>query len=483
MKPLVLDWKNKLKKTVLNQLIAGFFCFGAVFGAQAQKLPEPVQIAFEKVGVSENDVGIWIAKAGQTQPVFALNADRPMQPASSVKIVTTSAALELLGPDYRWETHWLSSDFSAKSGVVRGLVYVGGGDPHYVIERLWLAAQRLRGLGVRSIEGDIRVDRRLFDENEQEQQPMDGQTIRAYNVRADAALISQRSVCLEIVPDAKSGVAFVTPIPRMTGFKVTSKVRLEQGPCSNWKKQLKAKFSPDAAVFAGSFNASCGKKIWPVSLWSPNAYLKGVFSDVLAQAGIRWKGNVKNSVSGTHGRELLLETSDPLSSLVVLTNKFSNNPMARHLFLSLSFADEKGKEEPASLSRSRSVLSQWLQKKGVNPKETFIENGSGLSRKTRISAQGLGRVIAGTLSGPYAAEFVSSLPISGEDGTMKRRPIEGLAHVKTGRLDGVRSAAGLVRDIRGTDWTVVVFVNSQTAGESTQAIDQILSWVGSGRLR
>ena len=181
-------------------------------------------------------------------------------------------------------------------------------------------------------------------------------------------------------------------------------------------------------------------------------------------------------------RELLLEKSNPLSNLVVLTNKFSNNTMARHLFLSLSFADATGMNSPATVKRSQAVLSQWLTKIGIDSDRVFIENGSGLSRDTHISAADLGRVLTYAEKGPYAAEFFSSLPIAGVDGTMRKREVTGFSHLKTGRVKDVRSIAGLVRDTNGVDWTVVILINTRATARAIPAIDEILSWVGAGNL-
>ena len=220
-----------------------------------------------------------------------------------------------------------------------------------------------------------------------------------------------------------------------------------------------------------------------MTLWKPDQFLTKVFSQVFSEVGIRWTGAVK-PVGKTSSRRLTLltEESEPLSRLTVLMNKFSNNPMADHLFLSLSFADSHGTEISASYARSRDVLLTWLRNQGIDDKSLCIENGSGLSRKTRISAEALGRVISYSLTGPYAAEFLSSLPIAGVDGTMRTRSLTGSAHLKTGRMDGVRSVAGVLRDRYGKDWVVVMLINSKAAQNGIAAIDAVLDCIGHGDL-
>ena len=474
--------ESKLKKRVFNQL--GFALFGLFFsfGVIASNLPVELKNTFFKAHIPLKDVALWVAPAGSSTEIFSHNAQKLMQPASCVKLVTTLAALELLGPDYRWKTEWRADSFDAKTGLVRGLSFIGGGDPHYVIERLWLAAQRLKSMGVRSIVGDIGVARSLFAVKA-EARPIDGQKDRAYNVEADAALVSQRSVCIEIVPDKKEGIARLVTIPRLSGFKVTPMVKLTEEPCSNWKESLKARITNEAATMKGTFPARCGKKIWPVALWKADAYLKQVFESVFSEVGIQWKGAITEKTYGG-SRLLLEEESNPLAELVTLTNKFSNNAMARHLFLSLSFADALGTTSPASLKRSQDVLSQWLTKIGLEASQIFVENGSGLSRKTHISAAELGKLISYGVKSTYGPEFLASLPIAGVDGTMRKRGLTGFARIKTGRIQGVRAAAGLVRDVNGHDWIVVLIINStgQAIKESLPAIDATLRWVGSGVL-
>ncbi len=471
-----------MKKRVFNQGLAILFGLAFSLSVASATLPTELKNTFSDAHIPLGDVALWVAPAGSIKASLAYNATKSMQPASCAKLVTTLAALELLGPNYRWETNWRADSFDAKTGVVKGLTYVGGGDPYYVIERLWLAAERLKEIGVRQIVGDIGVDRHLFVVDA-DARPIDGQPDRAYNVEADAALVSQRSVCIEIMPNKKEGIARIVTIPKLSGFKVTPTVKLTEGACSNWKEDLKAKFTKDAATMKGTFPASCGKKIWPVVLWKPNSYLKQTFEHVFSEVGIHWKGSIVEKTS-VNQRLLLKEESNPLSELVVLTNKFSNNTMARHLFLSLSFADAIGTERPATLRRSQNLVSEWLTRIGLDSNQIFVENGSGLSRETHVTAAELGKLISYGVKSAYAPEFLMSLPIAGIDGTMKKRGITGFARIKTGRIQGVRAAAGIVRDINGRDWTVVLMINStgRAVRDALPAIDATLNWIGSGAL-
>lgn len=470
-----------MKKALVCQCIALLVGLLAPTGPSCADLPKALTELFTQAGINTDDVALWVSPVGKTAPLLALNEKKAMKPASVVKVVSTVAALDLLGPDYRWKTRWLADGLPDKNGTVSGLVFQGGGDPYYVIERLWLAAERLKNLEVRAVKGDIGVDRRRFSVAS-DASFSDGQKTRSYNVQADAAQVSFRSVCMEITPMPELGVARIGTIPRLDSFRVTREVPLTNGACNNWKKSLKARIDEKSVRFSGAFPASCGPKVWPVTLWKPDQFLTKVFSQVFSEVGIRWAGSVKPVGKMPSRLTLLTEESEPLSRLTVLMNKFSNNPMADHLFLSLSFADERGTDSPASYARSREVLLKWLGNRGIDDKSLYIENGSGLSRKTRISAEALGHVISYSLTGPYAAEFLASLPIAGVDGTMRTRTLTAFAHLKTGRMDGVRSVAGVLRDRYGKDWIVVILINSKAAQNGIAAIDAVLDCIGQGTL-
>ena len=281
-----------MKKALVCQCIALIVGLLAPTGPSCADLPKALTELFTQAGINTDDVALWVSPVGKTAPLLALNEKKAMKPASVVKVVSTVAALDLLGPDYRWKTRWLADGLPDKNGTVSGLVFQGGGDPYYVIERLWLAAERLKNLEVRVVKGDIGVDRRLFAVAS-DALFSDGQKTRSYNVQADAAQVSFRSVCMEITPMPELGVARIGTIPRLDSFRVTREVPLTNGACNNWKKSLKARIDEKSVRFSGAFPASCGPKVWPVTLWKPDQFLTKVFSQVFSEVGIRWAGSVK----------------------------------------------------------------------------------------------------------------------------------------------------------------------------------------------
>jgi D-alanyl-D-alanine carboxypeptidase/D-alanyl-D-alanine-endopeptidase (penicillin-binding protein 4) len=159
-------------------------------------------------------------------------------------------------------------------------------------------------------------------------------------------------------------------------------------------------------------------------------------------------------------------------------NKFSNNVMARQLFLTIG-AEKTG--QPARADLSTDAVRSWLADKRIELPELVLDNGSGLSRTERITAAGMGRLLQAIYGSSLMPEMMSSLPIVALDGTMRRRfkseELAGQAHIKTGSLSDVRAIAGYVLAASGKRYAVVFFVNHSNAAQSQPAQDALLRWV------
>ena len=212
----------------------------------------------------------------------------------------------------------------------------------------------------------------------------------------------------------------------------------------------------------------------------------GVFRQLWEELGGTLRGGVRDGAAPSAARLLYTNESPALAEVVRDMNKFSNNVMARQLFLTLS---AEVTQQPARADRSTQVVQGWLTRKGLESPELVMENGSGLSRAERISAANMGRLLLAAYESPVMPEFIASMPLVAYDGTMKRRlkheSVAGQAHVKTGSLSDVRSLAGYVLDARGRRFAVVFIVNHPNAGATQGAQDALLNWVyaGPGRQR
>jgi len=460
-----------------------------VEAAGADALPAPVAAALRAAAVPLASAAVVVHEVGAARPLLAYNAGKPMNPASTMKLVTTLAALELLGPTFAWKTEvWAAG--AQQGDVLEGdLVLRGSGDPKLTVEKFWLMLRALRARGLREIRGDLVLDRSYFDPVSHDAARFDNEPLRPYNVAPDALLLNFKAFRFVFVPDSERGAARVAVEPRSTLLEVSNAVRLAEGPCNDWRAKLKADFNGGKdgaarAVFSGMFPSSCGEKTWNVALQTHPDYVLGVFRQLWEELGGTLRGGVRDGAAPAGARLLYSSQSPALAEVVRDINKFSNNVMARQLFLTLSAEVTK---EPARADRSAQVVQGWLARKGLEFPELLMENGSGLSRAERISAANMGRLLLAAYASPMMPEFIASMPLVAYDGTMKRRlkyeSVAGQAHIKTGSLSDVRSLAGYVLDARGRRFAVVFIVNHPNAGATQAAQDALLSWVyaGAGR--
>ena len=467
--------------TALRLTGAWLVLFAGLASAQPT-LPPEVARALAGARIPQSGVAIVVQEVGASRPALALNEGASMNPASVMKLVTTYGALELLGPAYRWKTEALAAA-EVRAGVLEGDLYLrGGGDPKLDFEAFWMLLRALRGKGLREIRGDLVLDRSFFEGGSGDPARFDGDPFRPYNVLADALLVNYRSVRFAFAPDPEHGGVRLYVEPRPPALEVANLLRLAEGPCPEgraFRDLLKATFEParQRVAFAGQYPASCGEKELNVALLEPNDQVGGTLRQLWAEMGGSWQGTVREGVAPPLARPLLVQESAPLGEIVRDINKFSNNVMARQLYLTL--AAELG-GAPAQPENAYRAVRQWLAAKNIPAAELVMENGSGLSRNERISAATLAAVLQAAWRSALMPEFVASLPVVAADGTMRRRlrgdPLAGNAHIKTGLLSDARAIAGYVQDRDGRRHVVVMIVNHPNAPQAEAALDALLRW-------
>jgi D-alanyl-D-alanine carboxypeptidase/D-alanyl-D-alanine-endopeptidase (penicillin-binding protein 4) len=442
----------------------------------APELPESIAAALRSANVPIGAVGISVVPLAGTGLTLSVNEGALMNPASTMKLVTTLAGLEILGPQFAWRTEALAvAPLSA--GTLEGDLYLrGSGDPRFVVEHLWLLIQRLRGLGLREIRGDLLLDRSSFESVAHDPGAFDGETLRPYNAGADALLLNYKTVTFHFVPDLASKQVRLYAVPALAGMALPATVRTVEGPCNDWRARLGGDFSdPMRPQFRGAFPLSCGDRAWHVSLLNPTSYLDAVFRALWTDSGGTWRGRARDGVAPADARRLAQHESESLAEVIRDINKFSNNVMARQLFLTIGGEVTK---QPANADRAQRAVGDWLVGKGLERRDFVLENGAGLSRVERLTPAGLSRLLASAFSSPLMPEFTSSLPLVGVDGTMRKRTgAAGSAHIKTGLLADTRAVAGYVLAVSGRRYAVVAFVNHPNANLSQGALDELLNWV------
>jgi D-alanyl-D-alanine carboxypeptidase/D-alanyl-D-alanine-endopeptidase (penicillin-binding protein 4) len=449
---------------------------------QAQGLPPEVDAALRRAKLPPGALVAVLQEAGTGQRKLAHNDEQPVNPASVFKLFTTYAALDLLGPAWTWSTPVLLSG-TLRDGVLDGSVALrGSGDPKLVVERVWLMLRRLQQLGVREIRGDIVLDRSAFAVPEASPAEFDGDPSRPYNVRPDALMLNYKSVIYSFTPDPARGLATVSAEPALAGVQVDTSVPLAAGPCDDWRSALKAQLGePTRMHFAGAYPASCGEKTWPVAFADARSYNARLIEQLWREAGGKLGGSVREGPVPAGARQVLDSASPALAEVVRDINKYSNNVMAEQLFLSLPAASRTATTAagPTRPDDARETLRRWvLERFGeAAAKETVIDNGSGLSRDTRVSAQLIARLLQQAWSGPVMSELMSSLPVSGLDGTLRRsQATPGRAHLKTGSLRDVAAVAGYVLSNSGKRYVLVAVLNHPNANAGRPALDALVQW-------
>lgn len=448
-------------------------------GTYAAPLPATVKQALQQAHIPLAGIGIEVREVNARTPLLSINAQQPMNPASTMKLLTTYAGLDLLGPAYTWKTEaWLDGEL--KDGVLQGdLTLKGYGDPKFTIEQFWLWLRELRARGLREIRGDLILDRRFFDLPPHDPAAFDNDPVRAYNVGPDALLLNFNTLSLRYLPDG-NGMKIISE-PPLEGIKLDNQLTPQsagnpsKNGCDNWDDSIIVQPSGDSVILQGGYPGACGEREQNLSLMPHTRYVEAVFRALWQELGGTLHGKLREGVLGNNARLYSTHRSEPLSLVIRDINKFSNNVMARQLFLTL------GAAEQASLPRSIQILQDWLHKQRLDFPELVLENGAGLSRTERISAHSMAALLQSAANHPLSAELQASLPILGVDGSVKKRLKDSLAashaHLKTGTLEGVKTIAGYVRSQNGKEWIVVFFINHANAKYGQPAQDALIEWV------
>ncbi|PKO47374.1 MAG: D-alanyl-D-alanine carboxypeptidase/D-alanyl-D-alanine-endopeptidase [Betaproteobacteria bacterium HGW-Betaproteobacteria-22] len=444
------------------------------------ELPPDVSGALKKAGIPTQNVAIYIRPVNAEAPLLEHNATQSMNPASVMKLVTTNAALELLGPTYRWKTEVYSNGTLENELLNGDLIIKGYGDPAFKAQDLWRMLQRLRQLGIKNIHGDLIIDKDYFDKEVDAQAVFDGEIWRAYNAMPSTFLVNARNTSFRFsIVDGQVKIDQEFELPEI---KIINNMKVAGRGCAAWRSTMTYQVNvlDDSATvtFNGTFSPSCGERYIELSLFNDTQYAYFSFKKLWQELGGSFEGQIKVAETPDSAVKLIEQFSDPLGYVVRDVNKWSNNLMARQLLLTIA-AEQVG--APARVDKGEQAIQSWLRTKNLRFNELVVDNGSGLSRNTRISAEHLGQMLVSAYNGPTMPEFMASLAILSKDGTvmgrLKEGPSNGRAHLKTGSLNGVSAIAGYVLDANGHRHVLVMLVNHAKASSSKSAQDALIDWV------
>jgi D-alanyl-D-alanine carboxypeptidase/D-alanyl-D-alanine-endopeptidase (penicillin-binding protein 4) len=473
-----------LKSRLLACLLLVCSCATPLLARDRSFLPPQVERELAQRRIPGTSLSVLVREIGRDEPIVSYNASVPRNPASIMKVVTTYAALEMLGPAYTWRTRAYAAGPVRDLVLDGNLVLEGGGDPFMTADRWWGFVNSLRQAGIERVTGDVVIDNSYFANQGDDRAAFDNRPYRSYNVLPDALMVNFQTVNVSVVPDAGAGAVRARVNPWPANMVVENNVRFEAGPCRRGAGGVIVAM-PDGPAgnrlnLGGHYASGCGPLSVTRAVMRAPEFAFGTFKTYWQQSGGTLNGGLRIGSVPTDARLLYSHESLTLAEVIRLVNKYSSNVMARHLLLTIA-AEKAGR--PATTAAGARAIAEFLAARGIRMPDLVLENGSGLSRIERITARGLADVLLDAWQSQYSPEFQASLPLSAMDGTLRRRfrspDMEGRLRMKTGSLKDVSALAGYVKAASGKSYVAVIILNHPNAelgaGDAVQAA--LVDWV------
>ncbi len=458
-------------------------CLVAVVADSAEtELPAGIRSIMNVRELPYESLSIYVEDVDTGETVLRWLDGEPRNPASTVKLLTTLVSLDVLGPAYRWKTDVFAMGEIKGDRLDGDLLIKGYGDPFLVTERVWQLLRDIRFAGVRDISGDLLIDDSFFDVGDYDPAAFDKQPLRAYNVAPNALLMNFKVVRYWFEPDHESDSVNVRLDPPLDNLRVDNRLGLASGSCRGYQRGITVTTNElvDEVTFTGKFPNSCKRYAMDRAALSHNEFAYGLFRFLWRELGGTFGGGWDNVVAILNAEPIVSFESLPLSDMIGRVNKHSNNVMARQLLYTLS-AEVNG--HPGTEEGGRQVIANWLTENDLESCKLAIENGAGLSRNARITAEDMGSLLRFAWRQPYMPEYVASMSISGLDGTLRRRfrdtELIGKAHLKTGSMDDVTAIAGYLQSKSGRRMAVVALQNHKNIhrGPGEEVQEALLRWL------
>ena len=454
-------------------------------------LPLPLANAIIASGLSPKSFGLYAQEVVGNRVVLALNEEQPYTMASTAKIVTSLAALDLLGPYYRWHTSAFALGTLADGKLVGDLLIVGGGNAQLTSGELAAWFARMREQGLREIDGDIVLDRCAFQlqPSDHAHTPLPSAS-EPRHVWPDAMTLDEGLLGIAIAP-ARGRRPVLALQPVLADVQIDNRMTMSRSAACDAAPRWEARAAGRASVVvSGSWGTACGARtigfVPPPdsglaaralpALWAAaGGVLHGRVVSTPAGAG---PSPIPSGPDGEPPLALSFHRSKPLGEMVRDINKTSDNVAARNLMLSLSPGFPS---RPATLAGAQRSVEQWLRDQGLGAGDIELENGSGLSHSERARPRALVQLLRRGWRAEQARAFFESLPIAGVDGTLKNRltsgQATGQAFLKTGSLNDTRALAGYVHAASGKMYAVALIVNDADPARGRPALDAIVEWL------
>lgn len=458
-------------KKIINFILLNSILTFSLSANSSEKLSfkqDQIKSEFQKIlkkhKLQSDDVSIVLTKEynGQEQVELSISAENPLIPASITKIITAAAVLDQLPQDVKFKTQILINKNKIKNNILKDNIYFkGGGDPSFVSENMWYLVNVFTRTGITKIEGDIIVDDSLFDSVRFDSSRESVRVDRAYDAPVGALSFNWNSVNIFIRPSENEDKAIVVldPANNYTTLKNNVKNATSKTVLLADREQDK-KNKKDVLSVSGGINKNSKEQVIFKNITSPDLWAGENLKSFLSQRGIVVQGEVQSGIASENLEVVSEYESKNISQILADMNKFSNNYIAEMLtkHLGLSFS------RPGTLENGMKKINQYVKNLNIPDLQYKLINPSGLTRDNRLSSFAMWKVLQAMKHDfRHYPELSMSLPISGFDGTLKRRlkgtAAEGWVRAKTGYLNNVVSLAGYAGRKDGSHFTFSMIYN------------------------
>jgi len=415
--------------------------------------------------------GILVQPLYKGQNLYSRDAQKYFTPASNAKLLTTAAALQQLGANFRIRT----SVYQDGNNVVR---VVGRGDPSFSDTQLVALARQLKAKGITQIRKLI-VDQGYFQGDIVHPSWEWEDVYSDYGAPVNSLIVNQNVFSIKLIPQVVGKPLEVawTDFSEARLWQIINQsvtVEEKQPAFINVTREL----SGNVLRIQGQLAAKADPLLVKVPVVDPNNYFLRRFRIALIREKIRLRETAVVS-EGINQQELAFVESPLLSDLVMETNQNSNNLYAEALLRAIASSQPK-KPDQTTVNSALEVLKTTLTQLGVNPTGYALVDGSGLSRHNLISPEALVQVLHAMAKTPAASVYRASLPVAGKSGTLKSRfqntPAEGIVQAKTGTMTGIVSLSGYVNNPKYEPLVFSIIVNQteQKAKALREGVDEIV---------
>lgn len=460
-----------------------------VVGTSAQaELPANISERLKAAGVDDAAMSLVVEPLGKGELRIRHRDSALMVPASTQKLVTTFAALDTLGADYRWQTR-VYQHGAVMGGTLYGdLIIVGAGDPALTHDALTSLFEKVKQRGIKHIHGNIIIDNLAFKGASFDTASFDRQALRAYNAQPNALLVNFGTIEVSVTPKSNTQ-ASITVKPSLANFTAPEQMPMVSATCTK-ANSPNFDLTTQALSVRGVMSNQCAASQFWLAFADTNALavkavqgewqiIDPIFTGQVIIAQQAW------DIKAQGGAHLPIVTwySKSLKSLIADINLYSNNVMTEQMALSLPLTQgAKQSDYPQAFAF---LTSWWKSKLSTTPPE--MTRASGLCRDCKVSASAMVSLLNFAYHSPNFEPFLVSLPVVGQTGTMaefaKRQPQSlaiGRAWMKTGTLDGVHTIAGFAKDANDEWYAVSAMINapsSQMTYDVILALDEVLNGI------